>query len=356
MYDPVTRRVISPDNYIQAPDNTQSFNRYSYCWNNPLKYTDPDGNIVAIPFIAMAFSADYLSNRIHGHDNPGQLAYNNTMTAYNGINTSTQVNVYSNQNSTLSIGLNPFMMAISGTYARRDGGLTSYVTAGIGLFGAYASGGANYRIDYGNSWYSSGGFSVGIDGAGNTRIGGGIEGGHEDFAISLYTTKFNEGDKSQRVGGLGIRSGDFGFRYENDGAPLYDWFKGLLNDNGDRYRTAAAQISYKDVDLRMNLYTGDYETAKNKEQNNPENISHGYRKKYPHGFYTGGNVNDFRLGGLAIGYQGSFFGVNSEHIRHVFQNKLAHHIVSQQQAFQMLGTSWHYYPAYYPLSNRYSLW
>ena len=25
------------------PDNTQSFNRYAYCINNPLKYTDPDG-------------------------------------------------------------------------------------------------------------------------------------------------------------------------------------------------------------------------------------------------------------------------------------------------------------------------
>lgn len=24
-------------------DNTQNFNRYSYCLNNPLKYTDPDG-------------------------------------------------------------------------------------------------------------------------------------------------------------------------------------------------------------------------------------------------------------------------------------------------------------------------
>lgn len=46
MYDPVLGRVISPDNYIQAPDNTQSFNRYSYCWNNPLKYTDPSGDII----------------------------------------------------------------------------------------------------------------------------------------------------------------------------------------------------------------------------------------------------------------------------------------------------------------------
>ena len=46
MYDPVLGRVISPDNYIQAPDNTQSFNRYSYCFNNPLKYSDPSGDIV----------------------------------------------------------------------------------------------------------------------------------------------------------------------------------------------------------------------------------------------------------------------------------------------------------------------
>ncbi len=45
LYDPVLGRMLSPDNYIQAPENTQSYNRYSYCWNNPLKYTDPTGNL-----------------------------------------------------------------------------------------------------------------------------------------------------------------------------------------------------------------------------------------------------------------------------------------------------------------------
>ena len=43
MYDPYTSMFLSPDNYIQVPDNSQSFNRYAYCLNNPLKYTDPDG-------------------------------------------------------------------------------------------------------------------------------------------------------------------------------------------------------------------------------------------------------------------------------------------------------------------------
>ena len=43
LYDPVVGRFLSPDPYIQAPDYTQSFNRYSYCLNNPLKYVDEDG-------------------------------------------------------------------------------------------------------------------------------------------------------------------------------------------------------------------------------------------------------------------------------------------------------------------------
>ena len=30
LYDPVLGRFFSPDNYVQMPDNSQSFNRYSY--------------------------------------------------------------------------------------------------------------------------------------------------------------------------------------------------------------------------------------------------------------------------------------------------------------------------------------
>ncbi len=43
LYDPVLGRFLSPDNYIQIPDNTQNFNRDTYALNNPLVYTDPDG-------------------------------------------------------------------------------------------------------------------------------------------------------------------------------------------------------------------------------------------------------------------------------------------------------------------------
>ena len=43
IYDPVIGRFISPDPFIQAPDNLQNWNRYAYVLNNPLNYTDPSG-------------------------------------------------------------------------------------------------------------------------------------------------------------------------------------------------------------------------------------------------------------------------------------------------------------------------
>ena len=55
VYDPLTASFFSPDPYVQAPDNWMSFNRYSYCLNNPLIYTDPDGEWAwIIPIVAGA--------------------------------------------------------------------------------------------------------------------------------------------------------------------------------------------------------------------------------------------------------------------------------------------------------------
>jgi RHS repeat-associated protein len=42
-YDPITGRFLSLDNFVQDPFSTQSYNRFSYALNNPLKYTDPSG-------------------------------------------------------------------------------------------------------------------------------------------------------------------------------------------------------------------------------------------------------------------------------------------------------------------------
>lgn len=46
IYDPVLGRFLQADNYVQAPANSQSHNRYTYVWNNPLNATDPSGEII----------------------------------------------------------------------------------------------------------------------------------------------------------------------------------------------------------------------------------------------------------------------------------------------------------------------
>jgi RHS repeat-associated protein len=46
MYDPVLGRMLSADNYMHS--GTQGLNRYAYVYSNPLKYTDPSGEIIHI--------------------------------------------------------------------------------------------------------------------------------------------------------------------------------------------------------------------------------------------------------------------------------------------------------------------
>jgi RHS repeat-associated protein len=43
IYDPLLARFMSADPLIQEPTNGQSYNRYSYVWNNPTNLTDPSG-------------------------------------------------------------------------------------------------------------------------------------------------------------------------------------------------------------------------------------------------------------------------------------------------------------------------
>ncbi|MBO1363513.1 VCBS repeat-containing protein [Prevotella sp. A2931] len=70
LYDPVLGRFFSPDNYVQLPDNSQSFNRYSYCLNNPLKYTDHSGELFGIDDAVFAFALFGVANSMM------QAAYN----------------------------------------------------------------------------------------------------------------------------------------------------------------------------------------------------------------------------------------------------------------------------------------
>lgn len=80
LYDPYLARFLSPDNYVQMPDFSQSFNRYSYCLNNPLKYTDPDGEW----FLGTLLSAftDLIDNVVNHGFNVSQYNWNRTVNAW----------------------------------------------------------------------------------------------------------------------------------------------------------------------------------------------------------------------------------------------------------------------------------
>jgi len=57
--NPALARMLSPDNYVQDPENPQNYNRYAYCYNNPLKYTDPDGELPFLIPVAIGAAAGY---------------------------------------------------------------------------------------------------------------------------------------------------------------------------------------------------------------------------------------------------------------------------------------------------------
>ena len=82
LYDPVIARFFSPDNYVQSPGFTQSFNRYSYCLNNPLQYVDPSGEnafdaflyglccILTFPARVLTEGVSWVNDHINGDVKP----------------------------------------------------------------------------------------------------------------------------------------------------------------------------------------------------------------------------------------------------------------------------------------------
>ena len=57
VYDPAVAQFLSPDPYIQDAGNWLNYNRYAYCYNNPTRYVDPDGEIAITATILLGVAA-----------------------------------------------------------------------------------------------------------------------------------------------------------------------------------------------------------------------------------------------------------------------------------------------------------
>ena len=167
MYDPVMSSFLSVDNYVQQPDNSQNFNRYAYCLNNPLKYTDPIGELFGIDDIMFSMIVYGISSvMINGVVNTcvGKNFYDGSYGAFMG--------------SVTSVGVGGVM---GGVASKMVG--VGFVPGGIvqgtgGLFGGYVGGAVG-------AWCNGGslrdcmtaGLTGGAIGLGTGLVLGGIQGG-----------------------------------------------------------------------------------------------------------------------------------------------------------------------------------
>ncbi len=82
VYDPILGRFLQADPFIQQPENSQNFNRYSYVLNNPLNKTDPSGYFFQMLVI---WAAEYLATTYAATALGSALSY--ALTAYAYYNT-----------------------------------------------------------------------------------------------------------------------------------------------------------------------------------------------------------------------------------------------------------------------------
>lgn len=210
---------------------------------------------------------------------------------------------------------------------------------GLNAITTYTGSAGSVSAGLGSTYYLS---AIGTGNSGlETRIfGGGTADLGKGWSLGYYHTKFISGETSQHVGNVITSYKDWSFTFEND----------MMGDEGDRYRTHASVLSYKDMSLGLNLFTGD--PAKNK----------GLRRiieddgKY--GTYLlasdGDDPDKYRLGLFYFRYKIFRLGTNAEYVRHLTQNRLIHDTAGSPQ-FAIRDNKWRLYGGIYTY-NPFTAW
>lgn len=286
LYDPVTSSMLSPDNNIQMPDFTQNFNRYAYCLNNPLIYTDPDGN--SFMEAALIFYLVYCTDLGYEFQK-----YSQALALHIDLHLSSQ-----------QIGLG--------------------FDASFGIPKKY---GISYRTHLGATYYwrfydsSYSGFEF--------RLGGEW---CVASCIGFSGTTFYQGQRKQTTNSIVFGTYWCDFKYENDYMFNIGKYIPLVPaaDNGDRYRSAAARFRLTVLSVGVNFFTGDpgVDHDDRRTFNDPDA---GGRETYTISA-NGDNPDEYRAGVLYVGLGPFKIGANSEQIRNLFQNRFAHDFLCKKDS------------------------
>lgn len=360
LYDPLLGRFLSPDNYVQQPDNSQNFNRYSYCLNNPLKYVDPSGEWFGLDDLLVAgvsFAFGYASNGIStgswgwssvqsglmtaatswlGYNTAGLSSASGAITSSTwkaigqmGVNT-----LVNNVIPPLTIGNGTWGLSISPAFGFGEGGLMSGMSFGF----YYQKGEWSFMTNFGlsNSFY---GFDISAKWKG-LGLGYG-----RTFYASSDCLGANLG--KQDVGSYTLFFPDGKFKISND----------LWGDKEDRWRTSAAELTLKRLSLGTYIVTNYGERdgeGRNLEMKAPWPIG---ENRNGLGAWNNGKVYSAPFW-IGIKTNGSVFriGYNHETIQNMTQN-LVHTTRIGPQSYYLNYTDLHRgIYSYFGYNNPLSIW
>ncbi|WP_454990342.1 polymorphic toxin type 23 domain-containing protein [Capnocytophaga sputigena] len=259
LYDPVLHRFLQPDNYVQDPFNTQNFNRYGYCLNNPLLYTDQNGELFLLDDLIVGvagFAFGYVYHGITTGDwgwnavGAGGLGAGTALLSYYtmggfslaaGGSLSGGLSFAGNYmlSSTFNSFMPSFNIPISNNFS---------FSASLGLgFGSGTLGlGLNTSLNYTNGDFSASlGWGIGSGSTGDYS-GWGASARYKGWGLGYTRTNYSSAD-NQVVGGISLYFRDVSFRLEND----------FFGDGHDRFRSNAFELTVGNFTLGSNLYNND---------------------------------------------------------------------------------------------------
>lgn len=287
VYDPLTAMFFSPDPYVQAPGKWLNYNRYGYCFGNPLKYTDPSGEwLLAALAVYGVFFTEF------GYD---------LQKFVSPIAIHVEVNFNSHKRG---IGIQASV------------GIPQILPYSYRVHGGIAYNWKNYDVTPG--WEKNYGYEKGF-----------LLFHKGETTYDSPGSKFDQKLTHWYAGLPGLNA-----KYYND------WSKSGSGDGGDRYRTGAAQITLGPFKVGYNLFTGDPGLKKGDRKTYrpdddwilklfPNIMKEGY---YVENKETGDNPDEFRHGVLYFGIGPFRIGNDSENIRYVLQNGV-HQIKNPQSPY-----------------------